>query len=242
VNADLARTPTFTLFAKPDYFLFPGAPNCATACVSVNNGFAYNHGAYAPEINTTWLGLVGPGVAHKGVDGLGPNQGPSSAGPNSGQGTVPASGTTGTWADHTDIRPTMLYLVGLKDDYINDGRVLTEDLTKTKGKQSASRLEALAEVYKQLNASVGQFGTATLIAATRAIESATSSDRAFGHVEQRLAELQEARDRLATTIKGELTAASFDNKRIEPSDIASQIREAQKLIEAARDLAHFDVS
>jgi hypothetical protein len=242
VTADPARTPTFTLFAKPDYFLSPGAANCTTACVSVDNGFAYNHGDYAPEINTTWLGLVGPGVAHKGVDGLGPSQGPNSAGPNSGQGTIPGSGTTGTWADHTDIRPTMLYLVGLKDDYVNDGRVLTEDLTNITDTLRGQRVEALAEVYKELNASVGQFGTSTLIAATRAIESTSPGDRAFGHVQQRLVELQEARDRLATTIKAELTGASFDNKRIEPSDFASQIRDAQELIEAARDLAHFDVS
>ncbi|HLY84229.1 MAG TPA: hypothetical protein VKQ71_14670, partial [Acidimicrobiales bacterium] len=242
VTADPARTPTFTLFAKPDYFLSPGAANCAAACVSVNNGFAYNHGDYAPEINTTWLGLVGPGVAHKGVDGLGPSQGPNSAGPNSGQGTIPGSGTTGTWADHTDIRPTMLYLVGLKDDYINDGRVLTEDLTQIKDTLRGHRLEALAKAYKQLNASVGQFGTSTLIAATRAMESATPGNRAFGIVEKRLAQLQKARDRLATTIKVELTAASFDNKRIGPSDVASQTRDAEKLIDAARDLAHFDVS
>ena len=73
--------------------------------MSQNTGFAYDHGDYAAEIDTTWLGLVGPGVAHKGVDGLGPAQGPSSAGANSGQVTVPGSGTTGTWVDHTDIRP-----------------------------------------------------------------------------------------------------------------------------------------
>ena len=45
-----------------------------------NNGYAWNHGYYAPEINNTWLGLVGPGVAHKGVDGSSAADGPSSAG------------------------------------------------------------------------------------------------------------------------------------------------------------------
>ena len=66
VNADLARTPTFALFARPDYFLSPGAANCSTACVSVNSGFAYNHGDFAAEINTKHLGLAGPGVKHLG--------------------------------------------------------------------------------------------------------------------------------------------------------------------------------
>ena len=122
VNADPARTPTFTMFAKPDYFVSTGAANCSSPCVSVNPGFAWNHGDYAPEIDTTWLGLVGPGVAHLGVDGNGPADGPSSAGPDSGQGTIPGSGTTGTWTDHTDVRPTLLYLTGLRDDYVPDGR------------------------------------------------------------------------------------------------------------------------
>jgi len=47
-------------------------------------------------INTTWLGLVGPGVKHLGVTGK-------------------------AWSDHTDIRPTMMALLGLTDDYTYDG-------------------------------------------------------------------------------------------------------------------------
>jgi hypothetical protein len=52
VNADPARTPTFTLFAKPDYFLSSGAADCSKPCVHVDPGFAYNHGDDAAEINT----------------------------------------------------------------------------------------------------------------------------------------------------------------------------------------------
>ena len=33
VNADPASTPTFTMFAKPDYFLSTGAANCNSPCV-----------------------------------------------------------------------------------------------------------------------------------------------------------------------------------------------------------------
>src|SRR5262249_4266740 len=134
VNADPNRTPSFTVFPKPDYFLASGTSdscgagttpdNSATQCSSINNGFAWNHGYYAPEIVSTWLGMVGPGVAHKGVDGLGPTQGPSSAdGANSNPQLVTALTNPGTWADHTDIRPTILALAGLKDDYVTDGRV-----------------------------------------------------------------------------------------------------------------------
>ena len=60
VNADPARTPTFAMFAKPDYFVSPGAANCNTPCVSVNPGFAYNHGDYAAEINTNYTGVRRP--------------------------------------------------------------------------------------------------------------------------------------------------------------------------------------
>src|SRR5947207_2899879 len=56
VNADPARTPTLAMFARPDYFLSPGPANCASPCITQNTGFAYNHGDYAAEINTNFVG------------------------------------------------------------------------------------------------------------------------------------------------------------------------------------------
>ena len=56
------------------------------------------HGGIQPEIAQTWLGIVGPGVKAGGIDDT-------------------------TWTDHTDVRPTMLALLGLEDDYTHDGRV-----------------------------------------------------------------------------------------------------------------------
>lgn len=44
-----------------------------------------------------------------------------------GDGTVPQFSTRGTW-DETDVRPTLLHLVGLRDDYVHDGRVISEIL------------------------------------------------------------------------------------------------------------------
>ena len=39
VNADPARTPSFALFAKPDYFLSTGSATCpAAGCVTQNTG------------------------------------------------------------------------------------------------------------------------------------------------------------------------------------------------------------
>src|SRR4029077_18387885 len=97
-TSDPLRTTTLVMFADPDYFFQTFGVD-----VRVNPGFAWNHGGVAPEINNTWLGIAGPGVKVKGVD-------------------------DDVWSDHTDIRPTMLSLVGLEDDYQSQGRVLAEDL------------------------------------------------------------------------------------------------------------------
>ncbi len=80
VNADPARTPTFAMFAKPDYYLDSGPATCSGSCVQQDTGYAWDHGDYAAEINTNYAGFVGPGVRHLGLDGPTASQGPSSAG------------------------------------------------------------------------------------------------------------------------------------------------------------------
>ncbi|MGH9120326.1 MAG: hypothetical protein ACRDYC_00025, partial [Acidimicrobiales bacterium] len=184
VDADSARTPTFTLFPKPDFFASSGTkctdpttignPN---SCTVLNSGFAWDHGYYAAEINNTWLGLVGPDVRNLGLNGKLPANGPSSAGPNSGNVTTPGAGTTGIRADHTDTQPTMMALAGLKDDYQTDGRVLSEVITPNALPAAAQGSDYLnlAACYKQLDSSVGIFGTNTLEADTVAMESGSGS-------------------------------------------------------------------
>src|SRR6266542_2630300 len=210
VNADPARTPTFAMFARPDYFLTPGSPTCSP-CVTQDTRFAYDHGDYAAEINTNFFGIAGPGVRNLGVDGTAAADGPNSAGPNSGQVTVPGSGTTGTWIDETDIRPTLIYLTGLKDDYEHDGRVITQILSDPNRALGAPGVASLGACYKQLNSSVGQFGAFTLHAATAAVESDTPGDARYQAVDAALAGLDRTRDVLAQHIKDRLEAAAFDN-------------------------------
>src|SRR5262249_7011477 len=234
VNADPARTPTFAMFAKPDYFLSGGSATCAP-CVTQNTAFAWDHGDYAAEINTNWLGLVGPGVANVGLDGTAAGAGPNSAGPDSGQVTVPGSGTTGTWVDETDIRPTLLYLAGLKDDYEHDGRVITEVLTHPNAALSKPGVTALGACYKQLNSSVGEFGTATLQAATAAMESSSPGDASYLHADRALSVLAQARDRLAGRVKGELEAAALGGTPARGA--AGQTLACRSLIGAAKNLA-----
>ena len=234
VNADPARTPTFALFAKPDYFLTPGSATCSP-CVTQNTNFAYNHGDYAAEINTNYLGLAGPGVRHLGLDGTSAANGPNSAGPNSGQVVVANSGTTGTWVDETDIRPTLMYLTGLKDDYEHDGRVITEVLSSPNHALGAPGVASLGACYKQLNSSVGQFGNFTLRASTAAIESSTTGDGEYRTVDAALAGLDKLRDSLALRVKGELEAAAFGDRPI--FGAAGQTVVCKSIISAAGALA-----
>ena len=214
VNADPARTPTFALFAKPDYYLQTGSATCSGSCVTQNTGYAWDHGDYAGEIDTNYFGIAGPGVKHLGLDGDTPSQGPSSAGPDSGQVTVPGSGTRGTWIDETDIRPTLLYLTGLRDEYQTDGRVIPQVLSAPDRALRPAAVTALGACYKQLNSSVGQFGTATLQAATKAIESDSAGDATYTHTDRALSALEQARDHLAEVIKDELSAAAFGDQPV----------------------------
>jgi hypothetical protein len=232
VNADPARTPTFAMFGRPDYYFETGTSSCAPANICQDTDFAYDHGDYAAEINTNWLGLVGPGVKHLGLDGSAANKGPNSAGPNSGQETVPQEHTKGPWIDETDIRPTIMYLTGLKDDYEHDGRVITQILTHPNSALSAKGVTTLGECYKQLNSSVGEFGTATLQAATKGVES--NSNKTYEATDKALLNLDKSRDKLALQIKGDLEAAAFENTPVpSPSGLTasceSQIKAAETL-------------
>jgi len=216
VTADPARTPTFTLFADPNYFLFHGAPNCNLPCVTENPGFAWNHGDVQPEIVTTWLGLVGPGIDGIGVDST-------------------------TWSDHTDIRPTLIVLLGLKDDYTHDGRALTEEFTgwaRPAATRKSDGYSKVAQTYKQLDAAVGEFGLATLAASTRAIESGTAlDDSTYAGLETQLAALIDQRNTLAAQMIGLLEGAEFNGKSISEEQAQSLVSQGLALIAEAQALA-----
>jgi hypothetical protein len=252
VNADPNRTPSFTVWPKGDFFLTSGigdtrtaldgcpagttAANASTNCVSISNAFAWDHGYYAPEIDNTWLGIVGPGVANNGVDGRSAADGPSSAdGANSNPQLVTPNDDPGTWADETDMRPTLLALAGLKDDYVEDGRVLVEDLTNPPDKSGQPKFHRLAVCYKQLNSSVGQFGTDLIVADTAALRTGSSSDDStYESVLSKIQSLGAARDALATKIKNDLFDAEFDNH---PIPGANDLKNCNRILAQANALA-----
>ena len=217
VTADPARTPTFTMFADPNYFLFAGAPNCTLACVTVVPKFAWNHGTVSPDINTPWLGMVGPGVDQTGVDST-------------------------TWSDHTDIRPTILSLVGLKDDYSHDGRVLVEDLTgwaQPPAVKKSSSFVSLAQIYKQIDACVGQLGLATLATSTKALESGSSSDDStYTNLENQLISISSQRDALAAQMIALLENAEFNGQPFSDQLAQQLIAQGHALLKRANTAAN----
>ncbi len=200
---DPLRLPTYTIFPKPDYYFSTSGPN-----VSINSNFAYDHGYYSPNIDITWVGIAGPAgvVARRGLDGPSPQDGNQPSDPESTH-TVPQASRVGTWVEETDIRPTMLYLLGLHDDYRSDGHVIAQALASVPPALAAS--ERLAAGYDQIESSVGQFATDTLLADTRALASGSGSDDTLFEREQAtLRALAHDRDRAAARIAGVLAAAA----------------------------------
>jgi hypothetical protein len=234
-GADPATTPTLTDFAKPDYFFQNLGKTCNGPCVTQSTGFAYDHGDYSADINTNFVGFVGPGVENLGLAGPA-SDAVTSAGPDSGQTVVMQNDNLpGPWVDETDVRPTILYLTGLHDDYQTDGRVITQILASPNSALAAPAVTTLGECYKQLNSSVGQFGAATLIASTKAIESVSSGDHVFSSIDSHLADLEATRDHLAGQIKVTLSAAAFGNVPL--SGAGGQVTACQAVINQADQLA-----
>jgi hypothetical protein len=160
--------------------------------------------------------------------------------------TVVADSTVGTWSDHTDIRPTMLSLLGLKDNAVpDDGRVLTEDLTVAPGDTGNPNYQPLAQCYKQLNSSVGRFGTAALVGDTNALKSGSSSDdSAYTTYLASMTSLGTQRDALATTIKTDLNNAAFGsglsaNAGTELQNCSSLINQMETLAQPSAQVPEF---
>jgi hypothetical protein len=215
VNSDPARTPSFTAFGNPDYFITAGAtgPFCGSnPCIDYH--FAWSHGDIQPDIATTWAGFVGPGIQKRGID-------------------------SSTWTDHTNVRPTMLTLLGLHDDYGHDGRVLIEGLTTKATPQTLiahrETVRRLGRIYEQVNAPFGQFAMDTLTASTRAV--ASTDDSVYNSIENSISGLTTERDALASQIKSALDAAAFDGQALNEQEAKAWINQAQSLIDRAEALA-----
>jgi hypothetical protein len=214
ITADPARTPTFVIFGNPFYWSVENGTNCGGSCSTIDPTEGWNHGDVQPQITNTWAGMVGPGVAGLGAVGS-------------------------IWSDHPDIQPTLMALLGLRDDYVPQGRVLAE-LMRASDRPIATRrsdYRDLAEVYKQIEAPVGQLGMYTLQASTTALASSSAGDETYRTIEAGLADISRRRDALGTQMISLLDGAAFDGQRIAPRQARSLENAGAALIDEARALA-----
>jgi hypothetical protein len=219
------RVPTFTMFGNDDYFFETSSgANKGQSCTSTtaapclaeegHSGFAWNHGDFQKQITRTWFGMVGPGVAKQGRNDE-------------------------VFSDHTDLRPTILALAGLKDDYVHDGRVLVENLEfhalPDSLRDSFFTYIAMARAYKQINATKGSVGVNSLVWANRNI---VSDDVTYAKYLTTIDAIITERDALASQMIGLLNGAAFSNARIRWNDKAEDlIEQAWRLVDKVEDLA-----
>jgi len=159
------------------------------------------------DITQTWMAVVGPGVRRLGL-------------------------TNQVFSDHTDVRPTMLSLLGLKDSYVHDGRVLIEYIDESARphslRQEQEHFLALANVYKQLNAPLGSLGRNSLAFANQSI---TSDDATYANYLATIGAITASRDELAGQIKLLLDGAAFGDQPINENQQRALGGQAQQLID-----------
>jgi len=201
VTGDAQRTPNFVMFGDPDYFF-----STSGGPPVEGPAFAWNHGGVAPEINDTWLGIAGPGVRRLGVDHH-------------------------VWSDHTDIRPTILAVMGLSDAYADDGRVLVEALREGPAEGRDGELAELGRVYKAITAPVGPLGLASLRLSTKALASGDATDDAkYTAGEAFLGAVTTVRDDLVAKMKAALDGAEFRGQPIDRGQARAWIIEGEELV------------
>jgi len=163
--------------------------------------------------------MVGPGVAARGVE-------------------------SDVWSDHVDVRPTVLSLVGLLDDYRSDGRVLPEILdghqvNAAPGGGHSNSFLSLARMYKRINAPVGELGLASLAISTRALESGNAGDDSqYANLQSQLAAFTTQRDALAEQMIALLEGAEFHGQKIDPQQSQSLVQQGQALLDAVNAVAN----
>jgi hypothetical protein len=219
VNSDPNREPTFTLFGNPAFYVEGKCTKQGEAqgreptdgegpgCPVQEGEFAWNHGDIQPEIANTWQGWVGPGIKKLGE-------------------------TSAVWTDHTDVRPTLMTLLGLSDDYNWDGRAILPML-KLKAAPATLRtakdraaFEELAAALKQVDAPFGEFGMNTLNADTNAIKSESLEEATYEETDSQLQTCANTRLALVTKILSVLQAAETGTAAVSPTEAKTLTSEA----------------
>jgi hypothetical protein len=207
-TGDPVRNASFVFFGDANYFLTDFPANTCKTCI--NPLFAWNHGDIQNEIGNTWLGFVGPGVGSNGQDDQ-------------------------TWSDHTDVRPTILSLIGLEDSYAHDGRVLFETMDENalpvRLRGHKRTLPELVNAFKQINAPFGQLALDSLTISTAALTSNTTNDALYAALQSKIAGFTSQRDAIADDMKAMLDGAAFGNEVFDEVTARQLVNQAQALLQ-----------
>ncbi len=139
------------------------------------------------------------------------------------------------------MRPTIDALVGLRDSYQADGRVITQALVPHAvpaaiGADRATA-ESLGDYYKRINAPFGQFAQDMVTTSTKALKASDSGDATYTAKEASIASLTAQRDALAAQIRTALDNAEFAGLPIDSVQAAGFVSQAQALLTSADSLA-----
>jgi hypothetical protein len=198
------REPSYVLFGNADTW-WTGTDTEGELDPSPKH-IAWDHGTISPDINTTWLGLVGPNVRAQ---------------------------ETGTFIDHVDAAPTLDLLLGLPIPGYTDGRVLFEAISPSALPSSlttnAAQVDQVATAYKEINAPLGAFAQSALQWSTQAALDAGTPE---GIVEdQRLADLVQRRDALAPELQSVVNGA-VEGKPFDPVYTETLLQQVKVLMAA----------
>jgi hypothetical protein len=171
------RTPSFVVFSKPDVWYNTSGSTDWTS----SPNYMWNHGTISPDILQTWLGMVGPGVKQ--------------------------GHTSDQWLDHTDTMPTIYALLGYdltgnSFDGVPAVDGMNPDVLPDSTRTLQSVIRQTEEVYKQLNAPVGQFGMSTLKISTEAALNATNFKGKL--LDQQITVTTQIRDQIAQKLQDQI--------------------------------------
>ena len=140
-------------------------------------------------------------------------------------------GVTGdVWTDHSDIRPTLMALTGLQDDYAHEGRPITEIMTGV-----AQGSNQLAAVYKQLNAPVGQLTLDSINFITKKMVG--TDETAYGAADATISDWNAQRDALAAQMIVLLDWTAPGAGQHNESDKNRLIQQGQELLDVVHAAA-----
>ena len=94
----------------------------------------------------------------------------------------------------------------------------------------------LAQVYKQINAPVGQLGLASLDISTRALASNDANDATYTNLESQLSSINSQRDAIAAQMIGLLEGAEFNDQQIDKAQALQLINQGQALLAQVNSL------